>query len=73
MFEVIDNDEFVNVAVAGVSEACFTINKEFGVWGCAPEDNAPTWAFLCEKLGDTDSESVIAKLNAACAAAGIEI
>lgn len=60
--EVIDNGDFWNVYVEGEEMKAFTKGKDADEWGCAPEDNRPTWEALCEKAGfgsDAEAESAL--------------
>lgn len=63
--EVIDNGGFWNVCVEGEETTCFTKTKGSDEWGCAPEDNRPTWEALCEKAGFESDDDAEAALNAA--------
>lgn len=58
----------VNVCVEGYEWAPhFTMNKENGVWGAAPDDTWPTWVTACLLAGldPDDRDAVESALNSA--------
>jgi hypothetical protein len=65
-FETLDGGEYINVFIADTDSPFFTINKKEREWGCAPEDNWPTWETLCERAGyDPNGDEIITALNKA--------